>query len=370
MLPDPNLMADPANQVNAAQMQKSQTKTALANMLSNRLNNGSVNPIHDSPDPNSAAGALRMMGAQHAMQSTPRNQDILALQQQRRTLGNITNSGPPGAMPSPMPAQVPNQIPVPQSPNAMMKGPPFSPGRAVIVRPSFYGHNPNLKLPVNLFLLGCYFFIVEYDELPEKELETWKEVIRQYGGEVESNYSPRVTHVLCKTQRHGITMQSLRDGKRCITCYWLNDIVLKKQLLPPWQALHLPAPSIYSVRKPATKHVMCITGFDGEERTRVKDMVIASGAKFTPYFSRHNTVLICKRIDGSKYKYAKEWNIPTVNAVWLSDILLGNVTVLQQFDSQKYQQYQLPNALRIDYTLVAPLMSKFWIKIRFTSTNN
>jgi hypothetical protein len=40
-------------------------------------------------------------------------------------------------------------------------------------------------------------------------------------------------------------MQALREGKRCVTAYWLNDVVMKQQVLPPWQALHFPTPFRY-----------------------------------------------------------------------------------------------------------------------------
>lgn len=46
--------------------------------------------------------------------------------------------------------------------------------RAVPPRAQFYGHNPNLKLPPDLFLLGCVFHIVSINM---KELLTLKLVL-------------------------------------------------------------------------------------------------------------------------------------------------------------------------------------------------
>lgn len=239
-----------------------------------------------------------------------------------------------------------------------MKGPPFSPGRPPLPRPQFYGHNPNLKLPPELFLLGCIFYIVEYDETHEKVLPQWKQLIQRHGGEIENVYCPRITHVLCRTQRHGVVMQAIRDSKRCVTAYWLNDTMVKKQVAPPSQALHLPMPSTFGTQRPATKYIIATSGFDGDERVRIKQMVEESGAMLTVYFSRHNSVLICKKPEGKKYKRAKDWNIPIVNTVWLSDILQGNLSQMSQHDLPKYQQYNLTGPFRIDYTLVAHLMSK------------
>lgn len=282
----PGFIQGPPENVNMIEQQQivtqdgvssSKTKTALANMLSNRLcgNNGNSVPIVDQTEP-SAAGTLRMMTAQHNaalnVQGMPsgvvRNpQELIVLQQQqqqqiqqqmvpgqaivqaqhqiqqRRTLGNITNAT--GAVPS-SPIIVSNQMPpgaqviMPQSPSTSIKSQaPFSPGRAqppqIVNRPQFYGHNPNLKLPIELFLLGCHFLIVEYDETNPEDLPDWKNSIKHHGGEIESCYNLKVTHVLCRTQKHGIVMQAIRDNKRCVTAYWLNDIILKKQVIPPWQ---------------------------------------------------------------------------------------------------------------------------------------
>lgn len=361
----------------------SKTKTALANMLNNRMtgNNGAV-PGSPMPDVEpSAAGTLRLMTAHHnaslnqsiAGPRTP--QELMAMQQQqRRTLGNITNAGGvagPGGQAVVVGAQlVPGGGPVvapvgpgvhmqPQGPQGL-KGTPFSPGRAPQPRPQFYGHNPNLpKLPPELFLLGCNFFIVEYDETHAGEdLVLWKELIRKHGGEIESFYCPRVTHVLCRSQRHGVVMQAIRDSKRCVTAHWLNDVVIKKQLLPPWQALHLPAPSTFGRQRPATRHIVGISGFEGDERKRVKKMVEETGAKLTTYFSKQNTVLVCKKLDGEKYKRAKDWGVPVVNATWLSDILMGNLSTMSNFDTAKYQQYNLNCPFRIEFGLVPHLMSE------------
>lgn len=272
----------------------------------------------------------------------------------------------PGVVQQPSPVDgVPLQIQlnkaksaVMQSPSGM-KSPPFSPNRP-LPRPQFYGHNPNLKLPPKLFLLGCIFYIVEYDESNPTDVLNWKKLIQEHGGEVETVYCPRVTHVLCRTQRHGVVMQAIRDSKRCVTAYWLNDTITRKQVQPPIEALHLPMPSTFGTQRPASKHIISVTGFEGDERNRVKQMVEASGATLTPYFTRHNSVLICKKLEGNKFKRAKEWNTPTVNCVWLSDILQGNLSHMSQYDQQKYQQYNLSEPLRIDYTLVAHLMSTFY----------
>ena len=101
-----------------------------------------------------------------------------------------------------------------------------------------------IAVPDDLCLLGCIFNICDYqdDTDDSKFCDGWKKVIRQFGGEVEDNYHPRITHLLCKNQDSSVATQALREGKRLVTVFWLNDIVVKKIVVPPWKAIHFPLP--------------------------------------------------------------------------------------------------------------------------------
>ena len=109
-------------------------------------------------------------------------------------------------------------------------------------------NNSSISVPPDLCLLGCIFFICDYQDDSEQKqyCDDWKKVIRQFGGEVEDSYHPavtRITHVLCKSQDSAICQQALRDQKRVVTVFWLNDIVVKKVVIPPWKAIHFPLPA-------------------------------------------------------------------------------------------------------------------------------
>jgi PAX-interacting protein 1 len=56
-------------------------------------------------------------------------------------------------------------------------------------------------VPPDLFLLGCIFMIVDYDSSMPEEVMMWQRIISSSGGEVETVYGPRVTHVLSETQK-------------------------------------------------------------------------------------------------------------------------------------------------------------------------
>lgn len=254
-------------------------------------------------------------------------------------------------------------VPVQRTPHGYIQ---TRPGQQPIPMPQFYGHNPNLKLPADLFLVGCTFYIVEYDETDGDELPIWLDTIRQFGGDIERVYCPRVTHVICRTQRHGVVMQALRDAKRCVTAYWLSDICLKRQLMPPWQPLHLPFPSQFGYRKPLERYIITSEGFEGEEVVRLQQMAEECGAIYTSYLSKVNTVVVCKQLEGNKFNAAKEWNIPMVNALWLSDVCIGNLSGLSQYENPKYQQYNLVAPFRIECNLVAHLLTAWKAPINLT----
>lgn len=137
--------------------------------------------------------------------------------------------------------------------------------------------------------------IVEYDVQKPNDVSVWKQVIERHGGEVEVQYCARATHVLAITQKHPVVVQALREGKRCVSAHWLSDVVFKQQVLPPWHALHFPT-SFSITEPPCSKHIASFSGFEGEERVKIKFMLEDLGAKYTNYLSKHNTVLICRRL--------------------------------------------------------------------------
>lgn len=85
-------------------------------------------------------------------------------------------------------------------------------------------------------LIGCVIFILDYQRTtPAAELACWTKLMLSKGAEVESTYSMRVTHVLCETTRSPLAQQALREGKRLVTAFWLNDVILKQQMFLPTQ---------------------------------------------------------------------------------------------------------------------------------------
>ncbi|UYV61255.1 PAXIP1 [Cordylochernes scorpioides] len=231
-----------------------------------------------------------------------------------------------------------------------------------------------VPVPAEFCLLGCVFHIVEYDRTKSpEEIEEWKksvaldctvgQCVERVGGEVEATYSARCTHVVCETQRHPVVVQAIKENKRCITVYWLNDVILKKKHQAPWLAYHFPIPFVDD-EKPCKDQMISTTHFEGDERERVKIMIRATGAKYTTYMSHHNTVLIARKNEGDKVAKAKDWKIPVVNVTWLQDVMLGHTNALQLVHSPKYRHFvtesnpeaQPVDLFKMDFTIVPHLI--------------
>nr|XP_046263839.1 PAX-interacting protein 1 isoform X2 [Scatophagus argus] len=228
-----------------------------------------------------------------------------------------------------------------------------------------FGHEPGQDIPQDGFLLGCVFAIADYPEqMTDKQLlATWKRVIQACGGAVDPTLSSRCTHLLCESQVSNMYVQALREGKRCVTAHWLNTVLKKKRMVPPFRTLHLPF-AFPPGAKPCSQHIISVTGFVDADRDDLKLMAYLAGARYTGYLCRSNTVLICKEPSGLKYEKAKEWKIPCVNAQWLCDILLGNFEALRQIQHSRYSIYTHPEPLVPNPQLVQNLLASWRIPIK------
>lgn len=261
---------------------------------------------------------------------------------------------------SAIPAATVGSSPIPQVPPpvpSMVSG-GQSPSGA-----NYFGHDPKEHVHPNLCLLGCVFCIVDYQNIiGNAEISVWKKVIEQHGGQLESSYCHRVTHVLCATQKSEVFKMALKEGKRVVSAFWLNDCLMQKKMVPPWQALHLPLS--FNSEKPGFNQRISVTNFDGEERVRLKQMIQAIGAKYTGYMTHHNSALICKKSGGMKFEKAKEWRIAVVNVQWLSDLVLGNMDALRLPVHVRYLQVGQGREFHMDLARVTHLMGGWKTPVR------
>ncbi|XP_041365559.1 PAX-interacting protein 1-like [Gigantopelta aegis] len=333
----------------------SSAKEALARMVSSRLQ--ASGKVVDSPDPRLTPPAM-VFPHGSPRTATPHAHPQELLQPVNRTLKNITNNVEP---PRPAVARIQQKLgmppvrhghPLPGYPHQPLQGLPVHTPQSI---PQYWGHDPSDSVPPDMCLLGCVFFVTDYQKiLGQEEIDTWKQVIEQHGGQVDVSYSSRVTHILCANQQSDVFVVALKDQRRLVTAFWLNDVLLEKRMIPPWQALHLPL--VFWDQKPCSNQVMSITNFDGEERKRIKQMINSIGAKYTGYMTHTNSVLVAKKPEGSKYTKAKEWRIPVVNVSWLSDLVVGHLDALRLPIHTRYLQHSQGKDFLLDLSRVPHLM--------------
>uniref|UniRef100_A0A0K0DD18 PAX-interacting protein 1 n=1 Tax=Angiostrongylus cantonensis TaxID=6313 RepID=A0A0K0DD18_ANGCA len=214
-----------------------------------------------------------------------------------------------------------------------------------VIPSQFFTYEPSLLMSVHpdICLAGCVLHMFDMDRIFTDKLDLPNVVlaIRMHGGDIEFGakaYAERagaITHVIVESIRtqHAHLDSALKDRKRLVTLQWLVDVLIKKQMDVPWRHAHLPSVFIDGCR-PLLGKLISFSGFDESERAAMKFMVEAMGARFTPYLSRHNSLLIAKTAGVEKVDKAREWDIQVVNYQWLADNYAGQRV---DVDSQRYQ---------------------------------
>lgn len=221
----------------------------------------------------------------------------------------------------------------------------------------YFGYDPKDDVPSDLPFIGCRFKMVDYEDVNPRSKEKWFDAIRAAGGSFNENLED-LTHLICENRLSDLYSAAKKLSVRCVTIYWISDVLGQDRLSYPWKALHLPVP--FSPRnKPLTNQIISVTNFKGKERLEVKEMIVKTGAKFTDYFSPSNTLLICGHVNGEKWNRALEWRIPLANCQIISDILLDSSKDFNLMLSQsKYQLFNRENPLKLSsYSDVRDLMS-------------
>ncbi|XP_050423408.1 PAX-interacting protein 1-like isoform X2 [Adelges cooleyi] len=227
------------------------------------------------------------------------------------------------------------------------------------IKPEYYGHDSNLKLSSKNCLLGCVFLIVDdYHQWEDicSDVSMSKLSIIEHGGTIVQDYSSRITHIICTTQKHSIVDQGIKDHKRCVTRFWLTDVIAKETMLPPWFAHHFPTPFDNRENLPCQHLKIAIAEFEVNEYYRVKAMVELTGAQVVNEVTSRTDIIVSKRNHGETLDIAYALNRPVVNVEWLNDILFGAQYCISHPDSPKYQQFKLIDTFNVNYDMIPHLM--------------
>ncbi|XP_026819809.1 PAX-interacting protein 1-like [Rhopalosiphum maidis] len=208
------------------------------------------------------------------------------------------------------------------------------------------------------FLSNCHFWIInEHKELlgDSYHLHFNEHRLIEHGATVAYEYSSKVTHVLCNSQKNSEVLKGLSEYKKCVTDYWLSDIISEKKMIQPWLAHHFPIPYSYN-NLPCKYNQIAIVNFEKNEYHRVKAMAEFVGACINNKISHKTDIVISQKLEGEMIKRANALKIPTVNVQWINDIILGEEISVIDSNNTKYQQFDLSDPFSINYVRVSHLM--------------
>lgn len=109
----------------------------------------------------------------------------------------------------------------------------------------FYGHElkPSITISSESCLIGCVFYIsptYSKNQNTENLISGWKRSMIKFGAKIVDNLQSNneiITHIVTEY----IDLKSKQDiDKRYVSIFWLNEVLEKRRLLPPWRFYHLP----------------------------------------------------------------------------------------------------------------------------------
>ncbi|KAJ3262290.1 hypothetical protein HK103_002704 [Boothiomyces macroporosus] len=96
---------------------------------------------------------------------------------------------------------------------------------------------------------------------------------------------------------------------------WITDVVQRNQLLDTQRVLYYPS----EIASDMKNLKISISNYTGQARLDIIEMIKSIGCTFTPTLSTENTHLITNSQKGEKYQKALQWNIHTVNHLWIEE---------------------------------------------------
>ncbi|CAI9781069.1 unnamed protein product [Fraxinus pennsylvanica] len=163
-------------------------------------------------------------------------------------------------------------------------------------------------------LLGCDS--IKKDKFRRKLLE---------GGGVDAgNYDPNCTHVIVDKLIYDdpICIAARRNGKTLVTCLWIDHSFDVGMPVDSTSVMYRPPRDLNGIPG-ANSLIVCLTGYQRQDRDDIMTMVSLMGANFSkPLVANKVTHLICYKFEGEKYQLAKKMKkIKLVNHRWLEDCL-------------------------------------------------
>ncbi|KAA0046685.1 BRCT domain-containing protein [Cucumis melo var. makuwa] len=170
---------------------------------------------------------------------------------------------------------------------------------------------------------GVHFVLFGFNSVDEKQVRS---KLIDGGGVDVGQYGPSCSHVIVDKNKivydDPVCVAARNDGKLLVTGLWVDHRYDSGLLADATSVLYRPLRELNGI--PGAKSlIMCLTGYQRQDRDDVMTMVGLIGAQFSkPLVANKVTHLICYKFEGDKYELAKRLRtIKLVNHRWLEDSL-------------------------------------------------
>ncbi|KAI3741758.1 hypothetical protein L1987_59434 [Smallanthus sonchifolius] len=142
------------------------------------------------------------------------------------------------------------------------------------------------------------------------------------GGVDAGQYGPNCTHVIVDKLDDPLCVAARQDGKILVSSLWVDHSFDVGAPVDTTSVMYTPVRDLNGI--PGAKSILvCLTGYQREDREDIMTMVQLMGAQFSkPLIANKVTHLICYKFEGEKYLLAKKMKrIKLINHRWLEDCL-------------------------------------------------
>ncbi|KAK2649611.1 hypothetical protein Ddye_017100 [Dipteronia dyeriana] len=177
-----------------------------------------------------------------------------------------------------------------------------------------------IDFPSKTFL-GVRFVLCGFDLINERKVRS---KLVDGGGIDVDQYSQNCSHVIVDKLVYDapVCVAARTDGKTLVTALWVDHSFDVGIPVDATSIMYRPLKDLNGI--PGAKSlVVCLTGYQRQDRDDIMTMVGLMGAQFSkPLVANKVTHLICYKFEGEKYELAKKIKkIKLVNHCWLEDCL-------------------------------------------------
>ncbi|MCD7449827.1 hypothetical protein HAX54_001743, partial [Datura stramonium] len=186
--------------------------------------------------------------------------------------------------------------------------------------------------------VGVRFVLVGFDPIRKGQIRS---MILEGGGVDGNRYGPDCTHLIVDSIIYDdpVCVAARRDGKIVVTSLWVVHSFDVGMPVDHHSVMYRPPRDLNGIRG-AKSLIVCLTGYQRQDRDDIMTMVGLMGAQFSkPLVANKVTHLICYKFEGEKYELAKKMKtIKLVNHRWLEDCLRSWEILLEaEYDKSGYE---------------------------------